>query len=346
MKKVKLLATLLMSATLLFTGCASNFSEAIGNVTDETRKKTSLLTYRDKTISEKIAKFNAYFEELNIEISASQTPEKLNDKNFWNDDAVKSTKEKVLKDLKMLLALNVHASDYGVKLTDEENQKIEDSAKTILGQTYKNIYTEFFNDKGFELNENVLKEVFEMQQIAGKVQTELLNNTNVDKNIEHVVEYSRLVVPVNSGGDEAKTTADKIKEELSANKDIDQVANTYGIKKLDGIEVQGITSMEIPEEVQKQILGLKTGDISVIESKSDGKVTAYYVVKIKAVDTDEAKEKAKTTQEQTLKQTKAMEILNGWMNEIHVNESIMDGIKFNVNRDFWKKFQQNTMTGR
>lgn len=339
MKKIKLVAALALASTVLFTGCASSFSEAIGNVTEEALQKSSLLTYNGHTISEKMAKFVTLLEEYKVESSTLQADSsKLYSGELWNEDSIKTTKDRVISQLKDALVISANAKNYGVELTDFEKTRIEHTVKTQLGQTYRNVLVEFFADKGLPITEELLTEFLTMNALADKVQGEVMNKIEVNQNIEHAVSYSQLIIPINNNPEGAKATADKIKEELDAQKSIDDIVKENGITKIDGIEVKDIPSTNVNNEIRDAILGMSKDENRIFEFKSGDTLVAYYVVKINDVDSDETKTKAQQTNLPILKQSKAMELINSWINEVKTNESVLDNVSFKVNPGFWKKF--------
>lgn len=344
MKKIKLIASLAIASTLLFTGCASSFSEAIGNVTEESLKKSSFLTYKGKTISEKLATFVTYLEEFKVESSALQSDaKKLYDGSLWNQDSVKTTKEGVAAQLKNTLVLNANAKEYGVELSELEKSQIEKTVKTMLGQTYQNVLVEFFKDKGLPITEELLTEFLTNNAIAEKVQKEVMNKVEVNKNIEHAVGYTQIIVPTNNNAEGAKATADKIKEDIEGGKSIDSVVKDSGMTKLEAIEVKGIPSTYVSEDIHNQILNMSKDQTKVFEFKTGDKLVAYYVVKVTDVDSEQLKTKAQQSQIPILQQSKATEVINGWIAETSENKSVIDNIKYVTNASFWKQFDDSQL---
>lgn len=62
----------------------------------------------------------------------------------------KGLKNRVIEKLKTMLVLSHKAKEIGVKLSEKDKASIENTAKTQLGQTYRNIIVEYLKARGFK----------------------------------------------------------------------------------------------------------------------------------------------------------------------------------------------------
>ncbi|MDO5695601.1 MAG: hypothetical protein Q4P30_02430 [Eubacteriales bacterium] len=349
MKKTKLFAGLLVATMVLGTGCSA-FDRAVGNVTEETLRETSFMTYGKETMSDEIGRMFFYAEELGEEVNIANSgmpvegmwAEKANEASDKTREEV--AKERAVKKGKEMLALLAHAKDYDVSLTQEEKDRLTEVVKTQLGQTYKNNIVDFFASKGVNLTEEAMIEFYTKDMLAGKVRKKAIEAEQVNEDFGKVVLYDQIIVPVQASEGEARSSAEKMLEELKGGKGIQEVAQAAKMAPVPGVIAKNVPAdtmqgMDIPLD---KVLNMKEGDADIMEVKQGDVINGFIVVQVREIDTEQAKkELVSKAQSLVQKREEAFnERLGTWTQDVYVNEEKLASISFQADTDYWEKYKQ------
>lgn len=337
MKKIKLLACCLLVTSLFLTGCASSFQEAIGNVTQESLKRNSYLTYNDLSISKKLGDFVLYLAQMNHEKEAYITnTENFSKEAIWTEDAKAQTKTTIISMLKERLALLSKAKELGITISDTDKKKNEVEVKTQLGNKYLNIPVEYMADKGILLDEDLLTQWIELNQISQQVYTKMYENATEVSDIKQAIKYQDIQIKViNDDAATANETAQKVKAEFDKATDVNTLASNYNSQVIENIEIDGVKSTLLSDEVQKNVLAMEVGDIAVFEEKNNDKVVLYHVIKITDKNSESLLNEAAAKNTQVSKQEQVNAEIQKIVKEIYVNEDLLNSFEFDLNKKFW-----------
>lgn len=351
MRKIKPLMAAAMASAILFSGCSASevANRAMGNVTQESVKADSMLTYGTHTVSEKTGRLNLLLGEFQQEsVKASSG---VVDPEMWSqkpNEAAPTTleqqvKESLLQNMKETLVLSSHAEDFNVSLSKEEEQQIEDVVGQQLGQTYKNVLVEYFESKNFTLDAETLKQMMRNEVLANKVRQAGVEKQNVDVDYGKVVEYRQIILPVKDSAETTKATADKMLKEAKDGKSFDDLAKENNLTADTGVISEKDTqSAGLPEDIAGQILALDKDNIQILKYKTGDTVGAYMLVQVIGIDTDEAKKKVSEVSSiaQSKKQEAFQNQIAAWVKDVYVNQAMFDSVHFEYDADFWNKYKK------
>lgn len=342
MRKIKLLLATLCCSALVLSGCSTDVNKIIGNVSEKSLKESSPLFYNGKVFTEEDTR-------MYLTVAQFQTEEQLSKsgklvEGYWESNPNTATKNTVADDLKntvidnmkTTLALYAHADDYGVKLTKVEEDNLLDSTRRLLGQTYKNLFVEFFKLNKISVDEDKLMNFTSVQTIAQNVSKKGPEAETISNEVKHAIKFNQIVIPVGEGKalEEAKATAEKIKEKISKGVSAADAAKEYSVAASIEYLGEGEKSILAPEDVTT-LLSTNKGETKVFELKQNNQVRGYIVANVSDIDTDEAKKVVGDRNSQAQKIEAFTKKLNQWKSEITVNEKFFKDYKFVEQVKFW-----------
>jgi len=328
MKNRKLTAMLavVMMAVLLMTGCGDKQLDAA----------QVAATVDGEEISLGVANFAAKLQQAQTESYYMM----FFGQGMWEQEAEEgvtmeeATKDSVMSLLQELYVVRAHADDYGIALTEEENQRIaeaaakfiEDNSETALGK--------------FTATEDVIKEYLELITIQMKVSEEIVKDVDTVVSDEEAAQrrinyvYVNTYSYANDKNESVEYTAEEkaervdlaraILEEAKAADDLDAAATAHGLTMASVTYGEGDTGMA--EAVRTAVDVLKEGEYSDVIESEYGCYVAYVASDFDAEATEERKTEIVEERESAL----YLETYQKWADasEFVVNEEVWSQVNF------------------
>lgn len=320
-----------LTASML-TGCSS------------VNKNDVLMTVDDTKVTLGEAAFWLRYNQANTEMYLGGL---FGDGNMWEQDLFgtgeaygTTIKDQILEDIKEMVLMEQHASEYSVALTAEEEAAIDEATQAFLeandDKTLKAMYAD----------EETVDRMLTLRTIRNKMETEIKKGVDTDVTDEEAAQKSIQYVSftASSTTDEDGNTADPTDEEKEA---VKQQAQDV-IDAVNGGKTLEDAVAEVDEE--KNVVSSTYGDDNTTlndalkeaaDALSDGEICAepvemssgngWYVVQMVSTFDEEATEDRKaeiiTERENDLVTT----TLEGWEPEVYeVDEELWAKITFNV----------------
>ena len=203
-------------------------------------------------------------------------------------------KQNVIEQIKQVKVLVNKADELKVSLTDEEKETAKKNARTFAGEEEGKA---ILDETG--ATQDLIQKIYEENALASKVQQEVVKDVDTevsDDEARHTTVY-KLVFPVTNTDEETgavtdmtdeekaaqKKKAQKAYKEIKAGKDIEEVAQAYGVDE-NASETYGAGESSGGESFEKKIASMKDGDISGVLTTDEG----YVIAKLVAYTDEEA----------------------------------------------------------
>lgn len=325
MRNRKLTAVLagVMLASVLMTGCGNKAMDA-GEV---------VATVGEENVSLGLANFSARIQQAQAETYYKPY---LGD-DMWNQDMGGKTYEAAVKDsimemLKEYYIVKNHASEYGVELTAEDEQKIADAAAKFMAENSKEAIAQM------TASEDVLSELLELMTIRSRVYLEVVKDADTTVSDEEAAQKKVEYVFVSTADyvNDEKETVSYTDEEKAQKKALAadilakaqetgdfEAAVTEQELTMSNVTYGGDVSTTLPDEVKEAADALQEGEYTDVVETTGG----YYVARLASAFDTEATEERKA---QIIEQKESdfyMEVYEAWAEEV----------EFTVNEDVWAK---------
>jgi len=319
-RKIAAVLTAVMLSSALMTGCAEQ--------TLNTEEVAA--TFDGGEISLGVANFAAKIQQAETESYYMA----LFGPGMWNQDMggftfEESVKESTLSMLQELYVVCSHAEEYGVSLTDEEQQKIADAAAAFVADNNEKTLTRM------TATEDVVKEYLELMTVQKKVSDEIIKDVDTNVSDEEAAQKTINYVYIstssytNEDGETAEYTeeevqekielAEKILSEAKEHKDLESAASGNGLNI--STVSYGKDDEALTEEVYEAAEKLKEGEYSGVVEAEYG----CYVIEMVSEFDKEATEARK------------IEIIGERETALYdeVYASWSEGLELTVNEDVW-----------
>ena len=231
-------------------------------------------------------------------------------------------KESVMNDLKDMILMEQHMSDYNVELTDEEKAAIEETAKEFLAENSKDVL------KALAATEETVTRVLTLYTIQSKMQTAIEADVDTevsdDEAAQKSIQYVYFTIPETESEVEDTTEAESGSEEDTteaatdaAEESGETVAETES-KTVSETETAGETETEA-EEASEAVSENGTEDASEAVSENDTEEATE-------AETEESAEKKETreTAQSVINAVLGGETLEDAVKAVDENKSVTD----------------------
>ena len=265
---------------------------------------------------------------------------------IWEQDAgdgttyAESTKDMIVQQLKNMVLLKQHAKDYDVTVTEDEQKKIEESAKAFVEANTEETLTKLAVTQGDI--ENLLTLYTYQEKMYEPMTADVDTNVEDSEAQQSKITYCRF--STSDKQNEDGTTTPLTDEEKQAKKDQAQQL----LDKLNASADPATADIDaLAKEIDEELSAFDTtfdGEDTVLDEKvkeaaltltKDGQVyekvveseSAYFVVRMDSVLDREATDEEKENIVEERKQEAYNDLLEGWEKDA----------KFTVNKKEWKK---------
>ncbi len=307
---MKRIAAVLLTGVLCvsaLTGCGINKDEKAASM-------------KNQTVTLGVANFMCRYQQAAME---DQYRMYLGSEKIWSqtlggeETLEDNVKDSAMEQLHEMYTLQAHMDDYKITLSDDEKQKIKDTAAKFIEANSKDTLDEMGADQ------EIVEEVLTLYTIQGKMRTaiEAEADTSVSDEEANARGYSMVTIPTASHTDEngnqteytdeektgLKKDAQEMENELKKDgATLDSVAAAHGQEVTKGSYAADDTQLD--ENVRKELDALKEGETSgLIETDS-----ALYFVRLDAETDKDATEQNRKTIINTRKTEKFQEVLEKW----------------------------------
>ena len=231
-------------------------------------------------------------------------------------------KESVMNDLKNMILMEDHMSDYNVELTDEEKAAIEETAKGFLAENSKDVL------KALAATEETVTRVLTLYTIQSKMQTAIEADVDTevsdDEAAQKSIQYAYFTIPETESEAEDTTEAESGSEEDTteaatdtAEESGETVAETES-ETVSETETAGETETEA-EETSEAVSENGTEDASEAVSENDTEEATE-------AETEESAEKKETreTAQSVIDAVLGGETLEDAVKAVDENKSVTD----------------------
>ena len=231
-------------------------------------------------------------------------------------------KESVMNDLKNMILMEDHMSDYNVELTDEEKAAIEETAKGFLAENSKDVL------KALAATEETVTRVLTLYTIQSKMQTAIEADVDTevsdDEAAQKSIQYAYFTIPETESEAEDTTEAESGSEEDTteaatdaAEESGETVAETES-ETVSETETAGETETEA-EEASEAVSENGTEDASEAVSENDTEEATE-------AETEESAEKKETreTAQSVIDAVLGGETLEDAVKAVDENKSVTD----------------------
>ena len=328
-----------MMLVMLLTGCSTENTKTI-----DTKNAVFTIEKDGKTVGA-VSKSYAWLYTLMYKDSY----ESWFGSSFWEEETEDGTtygdmfKEEMINDMKQAKVLRLEAEENGVTLDDEEKSICASNAKEYLEEIEEDTL------KKTGITEEIMTEYLEDYTIYDKYKEKLLENEEIEISEDEVRQSDLFVLTFSTLEDdgetqvseekkaEVKKKADVAYQLLQAGKDIEKVAEKYGLDPEECQWTSGRTAEADQDEYYDKAFedaaySLEEGEISKVTECNDG----YYIIKMITKDNEE--ETAAAMEE--AEQNKADELFAPMLEkmdekyDITMNESNWDEISFSADIGF------------
>lgn len=310
--KIKKFAAVCVAGALIvsaLTGCGINKNETIA-------------TMGDQEISLGVANFMCRYQQA----SSDDTFRGYFGDEVWSSDLYGSgssmqetVKAQVMSSLHEMYTLQNHMEDYGVSLSDEEKQTIQDTAAAFMEANSK----EALDEMG--ATQEIVEEVLTLYTIQAKMHEAIIADADTEVSDEeaNMRAYSMISIATDSYIDdsykqvnyteeeaaEIKADAEQMAEALKENPNMEEVAEEYGYSVTTG--TYDADDSKLDENVKTALDGLKEGEISDLITTD----TKLYIVRIDSETDADATEKNRQSIIEERQSTLYSEVLAGWQED-------------------------------
>ena len=255
-----------------------------------------------------------------------QTADEDSDETY-GDQAVKSSLESIEK----MYVLKEKAADYDVKLTEDDEAAITETASQFMAANSEETIKEL------AVTEDQVKTLLELQTIQKKMYDPVVAEGNITVSDDEANQTTFTYVSISTSGDDvtdedkekkkeqAQEILDKMKEDPTA--DMSEVAQ--GVDESYSAVQGNFTTKEsedededssgeaYPDEVLTVLRGLKDGEVadSIIETD-----TGYYVVRLDKINDEDATASKRESLQNSKESTYYTETTDKWLDEADIKE--------------------------
>lgn len=245
-----------------------------------------------------------------------------------------SVKDQVMNQVHEYYSAKAHMDEYNVSLTDEEKQKITDTAAAFMAANSRGALKEM------GATQAIVEEMLTLATIQDKVQDAIYDtvDTNVTDEEANMRAYTMVKMDTKGSYDEnnayveytdeqkvdIRVNATMMYEAIENGTDVETAASNSGFSATTGTYDSDDETLE--EEVKTVLDGLKVGEVSdLIETEN-----AIYLVRLDAETDKEATEKNKETIVKERQSDLYKDTLEGWQENDNwkVKERKLDAIQF------------------
>lgn len=231
-------------------------------------------------------------------------------------------KESVMNDLKDMILMEQHMSDYNVELTDEEKAAIEETAKEFLAENSKDVL------KALAATEETVTRVLTLYTIQSKMQTAIEADVDTevsdDEAAQKSIQYAYFTIPETESEAEDTTEAESGSEEdttEAATDTVEESGETVAETESETVsetETAGETETEA-EETSEAVSENGTEDASEAVSENDTEEATE-------AETEESAEKKETreTAQSVIDAVLGGETLEDAVKAVDENKSVTD----------------------
>ena len=317
-----LLAGVLMTSTL--TGCGVN-------------KDATVATMKEQNVKMGLVNFMCRYQQAKSDDSYRS----YFGEGVWDQDMMgtgttmaDSLKESVLEQVHEYYTMQAHMAEYGISLSDEEKQKITETATAFMNANTKSALKEM------GATQAIVEEMLTLATIQDKVKDAIYATVDTKVSDEEANMRAYTMVEMSKEGKyddnnnfieyseeqqaDVRVNATMVLDYVENGTDLEYAASSMGFESKTGTYDSDDKSLE--EDVKTALDGLKKGETSgLIETE-----TAYYIVRIDADTDKEATEKNKETIVEERKKDLYNDTLEGWQENDgwKVKESKMKAIEF------------------
>lgn len=304
-----------LAASMVLTGCGSK---------DKIDPNATLVSVGEEEVVSMgygnfVAKYNqAVYDQIYVSYFGSvMWDQEVGEEGTMED----SVKKQVMDDLERYYVSNLHASDYDVAITDEQQADIEAAAKKFLEDNDKEAIEQMGATEEYLIR--FLQEQTVAQLLADKVKAEAEVNITDEEAIQSTVSY---VLYASTSTDDQGNATELSKEELVALKENAEklaAAEDFAAEA----EAQEVTAQKysytkasdaaedttLGEDVITAAKALKDGETSaVIEVEGKG----YYVVHMEATEDEEATATKRENLEKDARNTYYNDKISAWEEDV------------------------------
>lgn len=260
--------------------------------------------------------------------------------DYWSQEesgetAEESVKKNILDSLKEEYLLNLHAKDYGVSLSKEEEAAIDQAVDAFLKNNSEETLEEISATK------ETVKQFLTQNTIASKVREAIKAEEEVNITQEEAAQrtftyaYFNSMTYTDDSGNTAYYTTEEheaLKEKVQAltqAADLETEAEAAGATTVSTYSYGGDEEDSMAQAVLDAADALQEGEMSsLIEVEGDG----YYVLRLESAFDEEATEKKMESMEEEVREEHLEKALDGWMKETDwkVNEKQWAKVRFDT----------------
>lgn len=285
---------------------------------------------------------------------------------FWDSEEEdgrtygESSKDSVMDSIKTLYVMKAHAEEYGVTISEEEQAKIEEAAKTFMDDNDEATLAEL------AVSESDIVTYLELMTIRQKMHDPMVEDIDREVSDEEANQTRITMVKVSTEGTEQdedgntidltdeekaekKDLAEQVLEKVTASDDVAEADMDALAKEVDenltatspAFTTAGSEDDVLDEKVKEAALSLEEGELAseVIEGES-----AYYVVRLDKMLDEDATQTKKDSIISNREQDRYDELLQEWEDaaEMNIDEKVWKKLTITDSKSFMYKTEDDT----
>ncbi|MDO4344792.1 MAG: hypothetical protein Q4C50_08325, partial [Eubacteriales bacterium] len=247
-----------------------------------------------------------------------------------------SFKQEMLDDVKEMMILEQHASEYGVELTGEEQEKIAAAAKAFVESNDQKTLDAMYADEESVARVLTLYTIQEKMQAAIKegADKEVSDEEAAQKTIEYVTfstagttdDEGNTVELTEEEKEAVKAQAQQVIDAVKGGKTLEEAAKEIDENKTVLSSSYGTDDTILDDKLKEAADALEDGELAEEPVELD---SAYYVVQMKSTFDEEATETRKQTIITKRENDLYDEVLAGWEPEsFEIQQKLWDKVTF------------------
>ena len=256
-----------------------------------------------------------------------------------------SAARSALEQIELMYILKEKAADYGVEITDEEQEAIAEAAASFMEANDEETIEEL------SVTEDQVKTLLELETIQTKIEASIKEEAGIEVTEEEARQSSFTYVSITISGDDltdddiaarkedAQTILDQVKEDPSA--DMDEIASgvdeTYsaltGNFTAEETDDEDLKTTSYPDEVIEALRTLSDGEVYDELVETD---TALYILRLDQATDDDATQSKITSVTNTKESNYYSETTEGWLDDADIveNEDVLKTLKITDSHTF------------